>query len=120
MLQLLRDVLAGKPALKRSPKWPALQKLHLKKQPVCQVCGGKKELNAHHKKPFNDYPELELDPNNLITLCNARRCHITFGHGGDFRAWNPNVDQDVIHARQMIASRRYDRLESRGVENMPQ
>ena len=109
MLQRLLDAIAGKPPGKRSPKWPALQKAHLKKQPRCQVCGGKSGLNAHHKKPFNDYPELELEPDNLITLCNTRRCHILFGHGNDFRAWNPNCDADVAKARQMIAARKYDR-----------
>lgn len=31
---------------------------------------------VHHVKPFEDYPELKLSSNNLISLCNS--CHGTF------------------------------------------
>jgi len=44
---------------------------------VCQACGGKSGvhyLQAHHIKPFADYPELRLDVNNGITLCSL--CHV--------------------------------------------
>lgn len=103
----IQDALAGKPAVPRSPKWPAVEKAHLEKEPTCQVCGGKKALNVHHKKPFHLFKALELDPTNLITLCNDKRCHITFGHGGDFKAWNANVERDVTLARTMIRNRKY-------------
>lgn len=39
---------------------------------ICKEVGG--ELNAHHIKPYVDYPELRYDVNNGITLCED--CHI--------------------------------------------
>lgn len=42
---------------------------------TCQKCGDDKggNLIAHHIKPYCEYPELRLDINNGITLCNI--CH---------------------------------------------
>lgn len=109
IISRVKDALVGKPAKPRSPQWPAVEKAHLAREPVCQVCGGQHGLNVHHKKPFHLFPELELEPSNLITLCNAKRCHITFGHGGDFQAWNPGVVSDVMDAHRMIEQRKYTR-----------
>ena len=83
--------------MERSPHWPAVQHAHLKVEPACAVCGGGLNLNVHHKKPFHLFPELELDPTNLITLCmdGDKDCHIKLGHGGNFKAYNPNVVEDV-------------------------
>lgn len=80
---------------KRSPHWPAVEKEHLAKFPTCAACGSNKKLNVHHKKPFHLHPDLELDPNNLITLCMENDCHIYIGHGDDFKAYNPNVVDDA-------------------------
>jgi 5-methylcytosine-specific restriction endonuclease McrA len=54
-------------------------------------------LNVHHKKPFHLFPQLELEPTNLITLCmeSGKDCHIKLGHGDNFKAYNPNVEEDV-------------------------
>lgn len=46
---------------------------------VCQDCGTKKDLQAHHIKPWQRYPELRYEVNNGITLC--RKCHLK-AHGG--------------------------------------
>ena len=40
---------------------------------ICQECGDKKNLRAHHKKSYAQYPELRLDVNNGIVLCQT--CH---------------------------------------------
>lgn len=90
---------AAKP---RSPKWPALQRKHLKLHPKCEACGTTLGMNVHHVKPFHLYPDLELDPKNLITLC--RDHHFSIGHDPDgpwapakpsWKAENPNVRRDA-------------------------
>ncbi|WP_428323643.1 HNH endonuclease [Nitrosopumilus sp.] len=40
---------------------------------MCKNCDSKENLNAHHIKPKKDFPELSLDLNNGITLC--EKCH---------------------------------------------
>jgi len=58
----------------RSPKWPAVEKKHLKDYPYCEVCGAVGSNQVHHIFPFHycvslGRPDLELDQRNLITLC---------------------------------------------------
>jgi len=81
----------------RSPHWSTVQHNHLKLEPACAACGGGLNLNVHHKKPFHLFPELELEPTNLITLCmdGDKDCHIKLGHGGNFKAYNPDVEEHV-------------------------
>jgi hypothetical protein len=89
--------LTAKPKDKeRSSKWPALRKQFLQGK-SCAVCGSTKKLEAHHKEPFHLFPERELDPLNLIALCESRKdlnCHLVFGHLGDFKSYNPSVVTD--------------------------
>jgi 5-methylcytosine-specific restriction endonuclease McrA len=49
---------------------------------------------VHHKVPFHDRPELELDPTNLVTLCGPkhRNHHLDIGHLGDYKCYNHNID----------------------------
>jgi hypothetical protein len=89
----VRDAQVGH-GMERSPKWPHVEKLHLKLEPACACCGSTKKLNVHHKKPFHLFPELELDLNNLITLCMDKECHVKVGHGGNFKDYNPDVSTD--------------------------
>jgi hypothetical protein len=89
-----RDAHVGH-GMERSPKWPHVEKLHLKLEPTCACCGSTKKLNVHHKKPFHLFPELELDLNNLITLCMDKECHLKVGHGGNFKDYNPSVAEDA-------------------------
>ena len=79
---------------KRSSKWPAVQKRHLKANPTCAACGAIDKLDVHHMKPFHLHPTLELDPTNLITLCMENDCHLYVGQGDNFKAYNPNVLED--------------------------
>jgi hypothetical protein len=75
-------------ALPRSPKWPRVRTEFLRGK-RCECCGRTDNLTAHHIKPFHLFPELELDPPNLIALCEGGpwNCHFLCGHGGKSWAW---------------------------------
>ena len=100
MIKFITDAVQGKSPLtvKRSPNWTKVRKEHLKKFPTCEVCGEKKKLEVHHIIPFHVDPTLELDPNNLITLCESKSkgvmCHLFFGHLGNYKNINTNVLED--------------------------
>lgn len=80
----------------RSGHWPTVRNQHLEKNPTCAVCGGEDNLQVHHIKPYHLHPELELDPNNLLTLCEPSsilhiNCHLVWGHLGNWKSFNPMV-----------------------------
>jgi len=64
------------------------------------VCGGKEKLEVHHLQPFHIKPDLELDPNNLITLCESKNhginCHLFIGHLGNYKSINDTAQQDAF------------------------
>jgi 5-methylcytosine-specific restriction protein A len=101
MISKIKDTLQGKAPFKsqRSPHWSSVRKHHLALHPKCAVCEDTAKLEVHHIKPFHLYPELELEPNNLITLCESKSygiiCHLLIGHNGNYRSINPNVLEDV-------------------------
>lgn len=76
-----------------------MRKHFIEENPECVVCGCKKKLSVHHKKPFHLYPELELEVDNLVTLCESEKhgvnCHLLFGHLGNFKNYNTNVTEDA-------------------------
>ncbi len=81
----------------RSGGWHTVEKHFLESHSTCAACGGHTHLQVHHIRPFHLVPELELDVNNLITLCMGRKeCHLRLGHGGNFKAYNPHVKTDVM------------------------
>jgi 5-methylcytosine-specific restriction endonuclease McrA len=82
----------------RSPHWGTVEKAHLLREPACVACGYQgKGLQVHHIKPFHLHPALELDPNNLITLCEIkeRDHHLLIGHLDDWESYNIHVKEDV-------------------------
>lgn len=100
LLGHIKDRIQGKaPAgAKRSAQWPGVRKAHLATNPTCSVCGGKNKLEVHHMMPFHLDPSLELNPSNLITLCESKKsgitCHLFFGHLGSYKRFNPRVMDD--------------------------
>jgi len=80
----------------RSSKWNSVRDTFLAGHDVCEECGSTKKLQVHHVKPFHLHPELELDEENLITLCmDTAECHLLLGHGDSFRCYNPHVRQSA-------------------------
>lgn len=65
----------------------------------CRCCGSTLDLNVHHIVSYHDKHELELDPNNLVTLC--REHHFRIGHKNNWKDSNPNVcaDCDAMRVR---------------------
>lgn len=86
----------------RSSLWDAVRDRHLRENPCCEVCWSLL-VEVHHVRPFVQYPELELDTGNLITLC--RPHHFLFGHGLDWQSWIPSVRLDVAMMRERIDGR---------------
>jgi 5-methylcytosine-specific restriction protein A len=93
---------------KRSSHWPTLRKKFLQGK-VCAVCANKKDLEAHHIRPFHLHPELELKESNLIPLCEMKKdginCHLLIGHLGSFESFNINVVKDAAAWNKKIKDR---------------
>jgi hypothetical protein len=79
---------------KRSKDWPALRQKHLSEQPCCAACGSCLKPEVHHIVPVHLDPSRELDPDNLITLCD-KYCHFVFGHLMNYRSWNIDIIKDA-------------------------
>lgn len=112
LIKQVTDVVTGKaPAgAKRSSKWPAVRRAILRKQPYCSVCSSTKKLEVHHIVSFHEDPSLELEPSNLIVLCENKRygvvCHLFVGHLGSYRATNPDCQQDAENWRKKLTKAR--------------
>lgn len=89
----------------RSSQWPKVRNDFLKSHPTCAVCGGTKNLNVHHKRPYHLHPEDELNPQNLITLCNHGLHHLWLGHLGNFQSYNVDVETDSANLLTKIKNR---------------
>lgn len=91
----------------RSPQWARVAKEHRLREPACVACGYKgKKLQVHHIKPFHLHPQLELDPHNLITLCEAkgRDHHLLLGHLDAWDSYNEHIRDDVKHFYRKTAA----------------
>jgi hypothetical protein len=104
LVKLIEDAIEENEAgeLGRSPQWPALEKRFKHDHPACACCGEATQV-IHHVVPFHVDPSKELDPTNLIAVCN--RCHLLICHLGNFRSWNVNVRSDAARLLAEIKSR---------------
>jgi hypothetical protein len=90
----------------RSPEWPKVKRLFLKQHPDCAVCGVSTGATVHHKKPYWLFPSLELDPTNLITLCEyVANHHLFIGHLMNYMSFNENVVEDSAIWNARISTR---------------
>ena len=104
IVKTISEYFAGLPA--RSPRWSAVRDAHLKRNPTCAACGTKDKLEVHHVRPFHIFPNLELDPANLLTLCETGgNCHIMLGHLKNWKSYNLEVRKDAEVLLQKIKAR---------------
>lgn len=92
----------------RSAAWPHVRRAVLHLHPYCAACGKGADhpdvtaLQVHHINPFHIVAalgrgDLELDPRNLIVLCETEHGHpepnhhLVLGHLGNFRS-DGNLD----------------------------
>lgn len=104
--QLVVQVGAG-----RSSRWPAVRAAHLKANPTCAACGAREKLEVHHLYPVG-WPhgaDFELEPGNLLTLCEraTHNCHFWVGHLGDWKSRNPHARLDASQLLTRIKNRPY-------------
>ena len=95
-------------AMGRSPKWPTLARLHLATHSACAACGVKdKSCTPHHIVPVHVDAARELDPSNLITLCESstHNCHLIFGHFLNWTSWNTQVVADAAEYLKKVKTR---------------
>ena len=91
LAKLIRDLRGPK----RSPLWPRVRAQHLEIEWWCRYCGRMTDLEVHHITPFHVDPAGELNPGNLITLCEriGTHCHLEHGHLGNWRTWDVLIRQ---------------------------
>lgn len=91
----------------RSPEWSRVRDEFLKTNPRCVACGKVEKLQVHHIIPFHINPTLELDKENLITLCmSENECHLEIGHGDSWKCYNPHVEEDSKKYRESTVEQR--------------
>ncbi len=99
---------AARHGIARSSQWPKVERAFVLRYPQCAACvKNMSGVQVHHVFPFHycialGYPQLELDPRNLITLCETEHGissddhHLLLGHLDDFKSSNLSVRSDVI------------------------
>lgn len=114
MIGWLRSLMANRSQVPsefgRAGAWPRVRAEHLQREPACMACGKTGDPEVHHIIPVAEAlrrgrPELELDPENLITLC-AGPCHLVHGHLMNFQRFDPSVRTSVAAYRARLEAAR--------------
>lgn len=84
-------------SIPRSSKWKKVRLEFLKQNPKCAVCGSLENVVPHHITPVHIDSSKELDPDNLISLCENKsfNCHLFFGHLKNWTKHNSNILEDA-------------------------
>ncbi len=88
---------------KRNPKWWGVRTTHITVYNKCKVCSTQKSLDVHHIIPVSVDPSLELNFDNLVTLC--RHHHFYIGHKGNWNDFNINVEEDCNQLKEIYERR---------------
>lgn len=96
MIMFVTTIVLG---TERDKRWlNEIRPAWLKDHPICEICGTAKDIQVHHVMIFSRHPELELDMNNLMTVCTSKywgyNCHLII-HGGNFQYENPWAREDA-------------------------
>lgn len=75
----------------RSHEWRYFRNMNIKDK--CEICGSKFFLELHHVFPFHIRPDLELDENNVVTVC--RRHHYEFCHFLNWKKFNIDIKNHI-------------------------
>ena len=100
---------AARHGVARSEHWPAVERAVREANPRCAACdptASEAGVQIHHIFPFHyvvalGRPDLELDPRNLISLCETEHDkpapdhHLLIGHLGNFKEGNLLVREDA-------------------------
>jgi len=54
--------------------WVAARMAYLGDHPVCEICHHAPTRIVHHLKPIAQYPDLRLEPSNMMGVC-SEVCH---------------------------------------------
>ena len=87
----------------RSSQWPKVRAWYLNRHKECELCGNGKKLEIHHCVPVHIDQSMELEPTNLITLCDD--CHFKFGHLKSYKSYNKNIKIDAETWKKKIKNR---------------
>lgn len=82
-------------------RWRKTRNAYIAEHGECAMCKAAKDLEVHHVRPWHLYPELRYAFENLITLCDC--CHFRFGHGRNWKKWNPDVRALCAAAQPLLA-----------------
>lgn len=101
----LEDRGAAHAEKKRTPAWEREAAKFLLTHNRCEnpLCGtklkivnGRRNLEVHHIRKYEHFPELEMDQSNWVVLCRTPHdCHRLLGHLGDFGLFNPLVREMI-------------------------
>ena len=109
--QRLKDWVRGVPlgGIARNSNWNKFVKdLIIVRGNKCEITGGAKKLIGHHIIPFHKRPDLEMVKENIIIVSEkvfGSNIHLAMCHLGNFKSWNPNIEEDAKMWLEKITNR---------------
>lgn len=82
------------PPSKYGKRWKKFRDLIVTRDGKCLLCNSKTDLSVHHIKSWKEFPELRLEPSNVITLC--KTCHAVIH-------WSPKEKMYNEYFKKMVS-----------------